>query len=131
MFSPLSPVATIDPFFLEKLHKQTTMVMLFSDGEYYFERSQRYYAQLSDLVMHIGNYNSKIGYDLLDIRTMHLHDYFDTACYKVSETREENIDMSFVGNIGQANRKQYLECFEQRGLSPEIYGAGKKWDCVF
>jgi hypothetical protein len=126
LFSPLSPDPTIDPCFLEKLHKLTILLMLFTDSEYYFERIHRYYAQLSDLVMHVGNYNTLFGYKLLDINAMHFHDYFNTACYKGAEHRSLDIDVSFVGNLGQANRRQYIEFLEQEGLAPEVYGLGTK-----
>tara|TARA_Y100001960_G_C14762213_1_gene874782 strand:- start:1424 stop:2713 length:1290 start_codon:yes stop_codon:yes gene_type:complete len=126
LFSPLSPDPTVDPIFLEKLHSLTTLIMLFTDSEYYFEKIHRYYAQLSDLVMHVGNFNTLSWYKLLDIKVMHFNDYFNTVCYKGGEPRNPDIEVSFVGNIGQANRRQYLDFLGQEGLDPEVYGLGTK-----
>jgi hypothetical protein len=100
--------------------------MLFTDGEYYFERIHRYYAQVSDLVLNIGNYYSKFGFQLLGINTIQFINHWNTELYKGGEPRDPDIDVSFVGNINQANRRQYIKFLEQNGVAPEVYGSGSK-----
>jgi hypothetical protein len=125
IFTPLSHDTTIDPLFLEKLHKISTIVMLFGDGEYYFEKVHRYYAQVSDLVLYFGNYHLKALYELLDIKTIHFKAHFDTSVYRGLEPCKTDIDVSFVGTM-QANRGLYIEFLEKQGVALEQYGYGSK-----
>jgi hypothetical protein len=131
IFATLAHEVTLDPFFFERLHKLTTLVLCVVDTEYYFEKVHRYYAQACDLVMLIGNYYSKFAYELLGIKTVHLYDYFETSRYKVLEPCDEEIDVSFVGKVwsvdrGQTTRRQYIEYLDKNGMAPELFGHGTK-----
>jgi hypothetical protein len=125
-FVPLSHDVTIDPLFFKRLHQLTKVIMQFTDGEYYFEKIHRYYAQLSDLTLYAGNYNLKIAYDLLDINALYFKGLYDTDFYGTQEPCKKDIDVSFVGTINQASRRKYIEYLESNGVVVEQFGQGTK-----
>jgi hypothetical protein len=125
-FSPLFHDVTVDPLFLKRLHGHSTLVLIIGDCEYYFEKIHRYYAQLFDLVLFFGNYSSKAGFELLDINVLHFKGYYDTAFFRSLGPCEKNLGVSFVGSIGQANRRQYIEYLEENGVAVEQYGPGTR-----
>lgn len=113
---------TFDVNFMERLSRQAFIAMNFFDTEYYFEPVDRYYAQVADLVM-LPDYLSKFRYELLNIGAISTFSLFDKNCYKVLNVEKKGIDVSFVGNLATANRKEYVDFISGHGIGIETFGA--------
>jgi spore maturation protein CgeB len=115
---------TIDPEFLRELSTRVRIVMNFFDTEYYFESVDRYYAQLADLVI-LPDELSRYRYEHLGIPCHTSFALFDANHYK-NKQQNKDIDVSFVGNLKNADRLEYVEYLKANGISVETYGTGSK-----
>lgn len=114
---------TFDIHFIEKLSKMSFITMNFFDTEYYFDSVDKYYAQAADLVL-LSDYMSKFRYELLNINALGTFALFDKNLYSTCDGLEKNIDVTFVGNILNGNRKKYIEYLAGNGIKIEPYGEG-------
>lgn len=114
---------TFDLYFIERLSQFAIIVMSFFDTEYFFEGVDRYYAQLADLVI-LPDYLSKYKYELLNINVLTTFTMCDMNFYSKSDSIDKSIDVSFVGNLKQADRKEYIDYLKMQGISVETYGVG-------
>ncbi len=114
---------TFDIKFLEKLSKKTALVMNFFDTEYYFEAVDRYYAQLADLVI-LPDEMSVYRYKQLYINVHNSFSLFDNNYYKKQPETVRDIDVSFIGNLKNADRADYVKYLKENGINVQTYGTG-------
>jgi len=117
---------TLDPNFIQSISKKRFIAMVFWDTEQFFEQIDRYYAQLADLVILPANYEYIYKLNLMGINAICPFSLFDSTKYKPSEIQEENIDVSFVGEVTKGKIKEYIQFLLDNGINIEAYGAGTK-----
>ncbi len=116
---------TFDIEFLQKLSKLSYMIMNFYDSELFFEPIDRYYAQLSDLVLMPSSKEMMYNYTLLNIKAINTFSLFDINLYQNIHLKKD-IDISFVGDITKKSRKEFLDFLQSKGYSVKIFGKGSK-----
>ena len=114
---------TFDLQFIEKLSSLATIVMNYFDTEYFFEGVDRYYAQLADLVI-LPDCLSRYQYRQLDINALTTFSLYDKDFYSKNDGIGKSIDVSFVGNLKQSNRKAYIDYLKTNGIAVETFGVG-------
>lgn len=114
---------TFDLNFIERLAKSAIVVMNFFDTEYFFEGVDRYYAQLADLVI-LPDALSRHKYRQLNIEALTTFAMYDRNVYARNCNIEKSIDVSFVGNLRQSNRKEYIDYLRGHGIAVEAFGIG-------
>ncbi len=114
---------TFDLQFIEKLSSLATIVMNYFDTEYFFEGVDRYYAQLADLVI-LPDCLSRYKYRQLDINALTTFALYDKDFYSKNDGIGKSIDVSFVGNLKQSNRKAYIDYLKTNGIAVETFGVG-------
>lgn len=112
---------TIDLHFLERLSQKTKLVMNFFDTEYYFEAVDRYYAQLADLVI-LPDSLSRYRYEHLGIYAHTSFALYNGDDYKNNHISDKDIDVSFVGNLKNADRLEYVNYLKSNGINVQTYG---------
>jgi hypothetical protein len=117
----------LDPYFIQKVATNRFIAMVFWDTEQFFEQIDRYYAQLADLVILPANYEYIYKLNLLGINAICPFSLFDSTKYKPNATNmEQNIDVSFVGEVTKGKRKEYINYLEENGIDIQAYGSGTK-----
>jgi len=114
---------TFDIHFLERLAKKTTLVMNFFDTEYYFEAVDRYYAQLADLVI-LPDSLARYRYEHLAINAHTSFALYNGNHYINNHMVNKDIDVSFVGNLKNADRMEYVNYLKENGIKVQTYGTG-------
>lgn len=114
---------TFDINFIKKLSESSFIVMNFFDTEYFFDSSDKYYAQAANLVL-LPDYLSKFRYELLNINAMCSFSLFSKSRYSCRNNLEKNIDVSFVGSLLTKNRKEYIDYLVKNNVRIEPYGEG-------
>ncbi len=114
---------TFDIKFLERLSKKTALVMNFFDTEYYFEAVDRYYAQVADLVI-LPDSLARYRYEHLNINAHTSFALFDGDYYKKQPEIVKDIDVSFIGNLKNADRADYVKYLKDNGINIQTYGTG-------
>jgi len=114
---------TFDIHFLERLSNKTKLVMNFFDTEYYYEAVDRYYAQLADLVILPDNL-ARYRYEHLNINAHTSFALFDGDYYKNNHVKNKDIDVSFIGNLKNADRAEYANFLKENGIKVQTYGTG-------
>jgi spore maturation protein CgeB len=117
---------TFDIHFLERLSKtasQPKLVMNFFDTEYYFEAVDRYYAQVADLVI-LPDSLARYRYEHLNINAHTSFALFDGDYYKNTHEANKDIDVSFIGNLKNADRAEYASYLKAAGIKVQTYGVG-------
>lgn len=116
----LSSDLTFDPHFIDKLSSLAAIVVNYFDTEYFFEGIDRYYAQFADLVI-LPDCLSRYKYRQLNINALTTFALYDRNFYR-NIFNTKNIDVSFVGNLKQPNRKTYVDYLKSHGISVQTYG---------
>lgn len=116
---------TFELSFIEKLSRKAKIVINYYDTEYFFEGIDRYYAQLADLVI-LPDCLSRYKYLQLNINTISTFALYDQNSYKRDPSLEKDIDVSFVGNLKQSDRKEYVEFLQKNGIEVDTYGVDSK-----
>lgn len=114
---------TIDADFIARLAAKVRVVMNFFDTEYFFEGVDRYYAQFADLVV-LPDQLSRYRYEHLCIPAHTSFALFDGQAYRAEEKIERDIDVSFIGNLKQADRGEYVQYLREYGIRVQTYGVG-------
>lgn len=114
---------TFDIHFIERLSKLSFIVMNFFDTEYFFDSSDKYYAQAANLVL-LPDYLSKFRYELLNINAVCSFSLFSKSRYSCCNNLEKNIDLSFVGSLLTKNRKECIDYLIGNNIKIEPYGEG-------
>jgi len=112
---------TFDVSFLARLSQKARLVMNFFDTEYFFEDVDRYYAQVADIVM-LPDELSRYRYDHLGIPCHTSFALFDSAAYRCHAGGPFEIDVSFVGNLKQSDRSEYIRYLKDHGIRVECFG---------
>lgn len=113
---------SFDLDFLEELSGKVQIVMNFFDTEYFFPSVDRYYAQVADLVI-LPDHLARFGYEQLGIPAHTSFALFDKEHYRRLE-RPKDIDVSFIGNLLQADRQDYIQFLKDNGIAVQTYGVG-------
>ncbi len=114
---------TFDIYFLERLSKKTALVMNFFDTEYYFEAVDRYYAQIADLVI-LPDSLARYRYEHLNINAHTSFALYDGGYYTNNNLENKDIDVSFIGNLKNADRAEYVNYLKENGINIQTYGTG-------
>jgi len=114
---------TFDIYFLERLAKKTSLVMNFYDTEYYFEAVDRYYAQVADLVI-LPDSLARYRYEHLNINAHTSFALYDGDYHKNTHEKTKDIDVSFIGNLKNADRAEYAAYLKENGIKVQTYGVG-------
>lgn len=113
---------SFDLDFLEELSGKVQIVMNFFDTEYFFPSVDRYYAQVADLVI-LPDHLARFGYEHLGIPAHTSFALFDKEHYRRLD-RPKDIDVSFIGNVLQADRRDYIQFLKDNGVAVQTYGVG-------
>jgi hypothetical protein len=113
---------SFDLDFIEELSGEVQIVMNFFDTEYFFPSVDRYYAQVADLVI-LPDHLARFGYEHLGIPAHTSFALFDKEHYRRLD-RPKDIDVSFIGNVLQADRKDYIQFLKDNGIAIQTYGVG-------
>lgn len=113
---------SFDLDFLEELSGKVQIVMNFFDTEYFFPSVDRYYAQVADLVI-LPDHLARFGYEHLGIPAHTSFALFDKEQYRRLD-RPKDIDVSFIGNVLQADRRDYIQFLKDNGIAIQTYGVG-------
>jgi len=116
---------TFSPDFIERLSRKAKLIINYYDTEYFFEGVDRYYAQYADLVM-LPDCLSRYKYQQLNINAISTFALYDPMNYQKKSGTVKDIDVSFVGNLKQSNRKEYIKYLEDNGISVDTYGVDSK-----
>lgn len=114
---------TFDLRFIEKLSSSATIAINYFDTEYFFEGVDRYYAQLADLVI-LPDCLSRYKYQQLNINAITTFALYDKSFYRKNDSIGKSIDVSFVGNLKQSDRKAYIDHLRANGIAVETFGVG-------
>lgn len=115
---------TFDLKFLQKIARTTPLVMNFFDTEYFFESIDRYYAQLARLVI-LPDSLARYKYQHLNIPAHTSFAMYDGNFYSRKNARKD-IDVSFIGNMKQADRADYVDYLIKNGINVKSYGIGSQ-----
>jgi len=110
--------------FLQSLRKKVFVVLWLFDDDVFFHSHGKFYAQVCDVVV-TSDYFGKIMYEQLNIPSIYYLSAYDKKQYKPIEIVKD-IDVSFVGGLDKADRREYIEYLEQNGIDVEVYGPGSK-----
>lgn len=108
---------------LEELRKNVFLAMMTGDTETYFEESDKYYAQAMDLVI-VPNFITTFKVHEIGVDSMAYWAYFDTAKYRKIENLPKDIDVSFVGTLGERiGRADYVKYLLDNGINIRTFGS--------
>lgn len=114
-------------FFL-KLQESFFMVMHVGDGEQYFDRSARYYAQAFDLVLTAG-YLNKFQFEQYGVSSIFFPSGFAVDSGLLSQHVEQtySYQVAFIGPVlNKVGRKFYIDTLIDHGIDMALFGAGTK-----
>lgn len=115
-------VPTLD--FLQKLRKKVFVVLWLFDDDVFFHSHGKFYAQVCDVVV-TTDYFGKIMYEQLNIPSIYYLSSYSKELYRPKEMKKD-IDVSFVGGLDKADRREYIEYLKQNSIDIEVYGPGSK-----
>lgn len=110
--------------FLRELKKTTRIVLWCWDDESNFNVHSKYYAQAVDAVV-TTDYFSVPAYRILGVPTVLCFGNFSADTYPVLGLPRD-IDVSFVGHCGKADRPRYLDFLASNGIRVEAFGFGSR-----
>lgn len=116
---------TFDIYFIQKLSTKTKLVMNFFDTEYFFEGVDRYYAQCADLVI-LPDHLAKFKYQHLNINAYTSFALFDGDYYLKQSSRQQDIDVAFVGEMTRSDRLHHIQYLKDKGINIQAFGAGSE-----
>ncbi|BEV73308.1 MULTISPECIES: glycosyltransferase [unclassified Paludibacterium] len=111
--------------YLSRLSSKAKIVINYFDTEYFFEGVDRYYAQVASLVL-LPDWLSRYRYEHLNIPAHTSFALYDKSAYKKLDSIEKDIDVSFVGNLKQSNRAEYIDYLRSNGVNVQTYGVGSE-----
>lgn len=118
---------TFDLNFLVNLkHKYKLCIINTSqDAETFFEARDRYYNQLADYILPFAVFPNGSIYKNYDLETYTLHSLYNKEMFKDLDL-EEIYDVTFIGNMNKARRKEDIEFLKKNGINIQTYGAGSE-----
>ena len=116
---------TIDLKFLYTLKEKYGLCILNTsqDPETFFESRDRYYNQLADYILPFTVWKNQSLYKQYNIDAFTLYSLYNKSMFedlKLTHT----FDVSFIGNINKANRKEYITYLKDNGINIQTYGVG-------
>lgn len=108
--------------FLSSLRTNTFTLLWLFDDDVFFHSHGKYNAQVVDLVI-TTDYFGKLMYEQLQISSLYYLSAYDKELYRKKELKKE-FDVSFVGGLSKADRKEYIEFLEQHGINVAVFGDG-------
>lgn len=115
----------IDPFMICRLSNyfKLKVIIIFPDPEHNFEFHDRYYAQCADLCWAFSESMRGIfesyGYNFYSKQGFSVERYPRTNAAK-------DINVSFIGGIDRANRREYIDYLSENGVEVYLAGQGSK-----
>ncbi|MDX9690677.1 MAG: glycosyltransferase, partial [Alphaproteobacteria bacterium] len=114
---------SFDIQFLNKLREKVKIVINYYDTEYYYEGVDAYYAQTAHLVM-LPDALARYRYLHLGIPAITTFALYDKSAYRKIEGQAKDIDVSFIGNVRLADRKEWLDYLKANDIKVQSYGVG-------
>ncbi len=108
--------------FLIELKKSVKIVLACYDDESAFDLHSKYYAQAADAVV-TTDYFSVAAYQALGVPAILCLNSVSRELFPVLDLPKD-IDVSFVGNCGKTDRKEYVDFLFASGIKVESYGFG-------
>lgn len=109
--------------FFRILQRKMFVTLWNIDDETYFDVSSGKYAQAADFAV-TSDYYGVEKFKQLGLEAVYnVLPYSKKIYYPISEIQRD-IDVSFVGNIGKQERKQFLDALEQADIPVCIFGKG-------
>lgn len=114
-------ICTLDPWHLSKVSNDfgCKIVLIFTDAEHSFENHDKYYAQCADLSWLFAA--PMEGFFNIHNFPTYAKQGFYLPKYQ-SGIVDKDIDVSFIGGIYRADRKDYLDFLSENGI--EVFVAG-------
>jgi hypothetical protein len=115
----------IDPFLICRLSNffKLKVIIIFPDPEHNFEFHDRYYAQCADLCWTFNE-------SMRGIFELYGYNFFSKQGFSVERYPRSNIakdiNVSFIGGIDRANRREYIDYLSENGVEVYLGGHGSK-----
>jgi hypothetical protein len=113
----------LEPEFLCDIKKLGVKVVFMSlDSETELDH-EKYFSQLADFII-IADYFNKYYYESLGIPSFLYFSSYSSKEYFPYNLDDRNIDVSFVGWMDKADRKEYIDYLLKHNINVEIFGVG-------
>ncbi|MDF1883739.1 glycosyltransferase family 1 protein [Sulfurimonas sp. SAG-AH-194-C21] len=118
---------TFDLNFLVYLkHKyQLCIINTSQDPETFFEPRDRYYNQIADYILPFAILPNNCIYANYNLASITLYSIYNKDMF-YDEKIPKTIDVSFIGNVNKANRREIIDFLKNKGIKIETYGSGSK-----
>lgn len=110
--------------FIAKLREKTFVILWLFDDDVYMHSHGKYYAQVSDVVVTTDFYGTFL-YEQLNIKSIYYMGTYPKSVYRPLNIKK-TIDVSFVGAMHKADRKEYIDFLIQNGIKVEYFGHGSE-----
>ncbi len=101
------------------------IVLFNNDDEILFSSVGFTYAQLSDAIITTDPV-SNLRYKQTGFNSFFSPDHQDTRIFDSGEVVEKIYDISFIGNIENFGRKEYINCLIQKGFNVNVFGSNSR-----
>lgn len=119
---PGSGDLTLSPSLLAQLSEHARLIINFFDSELFFEQIDQHYAKYADLVL-VPSLTPLVRFAAIGVKSYCTFSLFDPERYP-SLCLLPVADVSFVGNLLKARRRQYIEDIRSAGIAIEVAGYG-------
>ncbi|MBA1438124.1 MAG: glycosyltransferase family 1 protein [Epsilonproteobacteria bacterium] len=118
---------TIDlQFLLHLKHKYNLCIINTSqDPETFFEARDRYYNQIADYILPFTVLKNNFLYANYNLNSITLYSLYNKEMFP-HKSLPKTIDVSFIGNINKASRREYISYLQEHGINVQTYGAGSE-----
>lgn len=118
---------TFDLNYLKRIKNKYKLCIINTsqDPETFFESRDRYYNQIADYILPYTVLPNGCLYNNYGIKTQTLYSIYNKEMFRNQEL-DEVIDVSFIGNVNKANRKEIFSYLEENGINIQTFGLGSK-----
>lgn len=116
---------TFDLLFLQEIKNKYNLLVLNTsqDPETFFEPRDRYYNQLADYILPFTVLEHNFLYKNYQLNAITLYSVYNKEMFQ-DQHLQKTIDVSFIGNVNKANRREYIDFLKENGINIQTYGAG-------
>lgn len=115
--------ALLTPEFLGLLNKQTIIILFSFDDEMHIDKSINYCFALDAVIT--TDYWGRGLFELANVPTIYFP-FFRPINLERNPKIPKDIDVSFVGNLDVADRRDYINFLRCNGINVEVFGSNSK-----
>ena len=116
---------TIDLNFLTNLKNRYKLCIINTsqDPETFFESRDRYYNQIADYILPFTVLPNNCIYKYYNLDAITLYSVYNKSMFNNLDI-PKIYDVSFIGNVNKADRKEIINYLKQNGINIQTYGPG-------